>query len=578
MNKLSVFLKEALLDPFLRSFSRFTETIGVTFVIVILTVISNYFHLQDEFRSLLRALWLLLALLVPATLASERFKLRVLFRYLLMGVALLVTLGYYVSHVFETVTFVDNMRFFSLIVMIMVMSLCIPYFPKREGFATFTMYLASKIFASVFYAGVLYGSLVAIAVAIEGLFSINLGNYIFINLLIIVIGVVLIPIVLGYVPKQDKDLTVADYNKIWKSVFSLILVPMLIIFSLILLIYIVTSSINHAYYPDIFLIATIGVALLGLSALFSLEPFIHESPHLRFFARYWPFAMLANLIGFAVETVRLFVLDGFTMEASFYMYAWIYLSALLVIRVVGPKRFPFSQGQTFLLSSIDILFIITMFPFINIVSISSYQLNADLKATLVAYGMLGNGEIIARTDLGEEEEWTISQAVIAAGEVGYSRIAVLPSGFALTDFETVFGFPLDNEVETPTYVYFSYFMKEPIINLGTLPEFDYLYDIIELPYETVTLGTLTISNDEGRWTFADTGLTLELDFTPIAVEFLAALSSNVDDYPLASLTYSGTTDNNAFSIYFRDFSGYYHESSHTTTNISASFVIGINNL
>lgn len=75
MNKFALFLKASLLDPFVRSFQRFTDSIVLSIVLVMLSII----NLETNgglaiFGEMLPFLWLTLPLLIFKTLLVERIK------------------------------------------------------------------------------------------------------------------------------------------------------------------------------------------------------------------------------------------------------------------------------------------------------------------------------------------------------------------------------------------------------------------------------------------------------------------------------------------------------------------------
>jgi len=576
MNKFTQFLKTSLLDPFVRSFFRFTETLIASVILIILTIINNETRNIDLFNPILRAIWLLLPLLVFVTLTVERFKLRKLWKYIMACAALVIVIAYYFASGFEPEQSIEMMRFAGLLGMSALLALCVPYFPHRENFATYTMYLASKMFATIFYAGVLYGSLVAIFASIESLFSVNFGTYIYMNLLIIIVGLVAIPIFLGFIPAHDYQMTPSDYNKIWKTVFSFIIVPFVAIFSVILLIYIVTATFNQNYYPDVFIIATIGVGIIGLASLFALEPFIKETLHLAFFRKYWPYLFGAILIGYVIEVIREIIDSGFTMGNTTSIYLGIWLIAMTIMKIINKNLFKIANGQTLFLSSIDTLFLILLFPFINVVNIATYQYNADIKAVLTKYDMIENGVIVKRTDLTQEQQSEIARVVSRAAEVGYQRIHYLPDGYSYTDFETVFGFPpyIIHDGENP-YVYIAAYLDTPFINLAELPTYDRFYDFRYLPSEDDSTDSFIVNITNSVYSINDDGFPFTFDLTPIAISIKEMPGDPEPPFSLQDLTFTQTYETMELTIYIREISGRLFNDPQVFSQSSASLLIGI---
>ncbi|MFA5235487.1 MAG: hypothetical protein WC399_01335 [Bacilli bacterium] len=576
MSKFVTFLKHALWEPFVRSFFRYTETVSLSLIIVVLTIVKNETRLE-VLIPIIRSLWLLMVGTVLVIMVIERFRLKTMWRYVGMGIALALAVTYYFVAPLEPNDAIYYMRYFSLIGIAAMLALCVPYFPKRANFSIFVLYIANKLFATAFYAGVLYGSLVAVCAAIESLFSVELGTYIYINLLSIVIGLVAIPIFLGFIPKMDQDMTAADFHKIWKSVFSFIIVPIVMVFSLILFVYIVTSTFNQNYYPDVFLIATIGVGSIGLMALFSLETIIKETPHLAFYDRFWPYVMLAISIGYIVELGLQIALTGFTMNNAAYIYLGIWLVLTLVGRIVKKLFKAFSYGQSFFLSVIDTVFLVTMFPFINVINIATYHHNAAIRRVLEKYDMLVDGHIVPRSNLEDAEEVEISEVVYDSFEVGIERVKYLPEGFELIkDFPDVFGFEFALDIDSTHFTNIYLQTEESIFDLGAMPAYDHLLEVENLLFETETIGGLTLTYGQHALGVTDGTFAFEVDFTDVTYHFMNTLEELTAVYTLAELVYEDDTAEVSFAMYFKYFSLTYGEDDGSLMNLSAQFYLGIN--
>jgi hypothetical protein len=372
-------------------------------------------------------------------------------------------------------------------------------------------------------------------------------------------------------------MTPADFHKIWKSVFSFIIAPIVMVFSLILFVYIVTSTLSQNYYPDIFLIATIGVGAIGLMALFSLETIIKETPHLVFYDRYWPYLMLAISIGYVIELVRQIALTGFTMGNAAYIYLGLWLVMMLVARPVKKLFHRFSFGQAFFLAVVDTVFLVTMFPFINTINIATYHHNAAIRRVLEKYDMLVDGQIVPRSDLEDAQEVEISSTVYDSFEVGIERVKYLPTGFELIrDFPAVFGFEFALDIDSTHFTNVNLRTDEAIFDLGALPDFDYLLEVKDLYFETETIGALTMTYDDERLGVAHEDFDLTIDFTDVTFHFMETFDELDAIYTMAQLTYEDGNDEVSFTMYFKYLSLTYGEDDGSLMNLNAQFYLGIN--
>ncbi|MFA5422096.1 MAG: hypothetical protein WC344_04920, partial [Bacilli bacterium] len=384
MNKFALFLKTSLVDPYIRSFRRFTDSITLSVLLVILGIIN--LELRGSWvwlAEILPYLWLTLPLLLFKTLLIEKIGLKLLWNYLLSAAALAITISLYlfIHHVFVTTDGINILRMSAAWVIAILLVLVVQYFPKRANFAHYLVYLLTKLFVTIFYAVVLYGGLFGIVASIEALFGLHFGNYVYIEILIAVIGLVAVPVFVGFLPKLEDEMSDANYHKVWKTVFAFIIVPLIMIFSAILIIYIITSFANRYYYGIIYLVSSLVTAFLSLAMIFFLEHYEGEYPHIRFFNKYWPYVILAIMAGFIYEFVVALINQGFTLATSTYFYLGLALIALSIVRIIKrPWRLSHGQiiGGTSLITAITLAFA----PFINILSVTTYSANARFERLL----------------------------------------------------------------------------------------------------------------------------------------------------------------------------------------------------
>ena len=581
MNKFALFLKASLLDPLIRSFKRFTEAIVLSVLLVILGII----NLETNralvlLTELLPFLWLTLPLLIFKTLLVERIGLKRLWNYLLSGAALVITVSFYLlmRYVFITTDVINVFRMGIAWIVIIVAALLVQYFPKRENFTYYLVFLMTKIFLTVFYAAVLYGGLFGIFASIEALFGANLSNFIYIDLFIAVIGLVAVPVFVGFIPNLNDEMTEDDYHKVWRTVFAFIIVPLIMIFSAILVFYIITSPANSNYFGLVYLISALVTVFLTLAMNFFLEKFEGDYPHVRFFNKYWPFVMLAILIGFFYELIVALLAQGFTLNTSIYLYAGIALLALSIVRVIKkPLRLGHGQilGVTSIIAGVTVAFI----PFVNFLSLTTYSMNNRFEKLLTDLGMLENGEVIHSPDeLEEEEKQSISQYVLSFGDIGFNRIRCLPDDFELEDFYEVFGFELDYYTNSER-IFLSYGCDEAVVDLGAMNASgytDFLYVSSVLEEGDGGVYSTTFDDESGVWSLLKNDLAyIDVAFSDVIesfyLEFDVATNYQLDLY--TDLKYTPLSDD--YDLYVKTIDGAYVTSDDSYLFYSAEFYIGV---
>jgi|GEM_PF-744522 len=566
MNKFAAFLKGSLLDPFIRSFFRFTEAIIWSVILVIVTIIEMEVTTTFPFYEVIAVMWLVLPFLIFKTLLLERLKLPNYWKYVLTASILLLGVAYF----FIRQMTVDDgvmweIRHLTLWAIALISGLTVSYFPKRENFSTYLIYLASKFFATVFYSAVLWGGLSAVFGSVEALFNVNLGDYFFLELFTAVVGLVSVPVFLGFAPKIDDVMGTEQYSKIWKTVFSFIILPIVTIFSFILLLYVVTSTINSNYYPDVYLISSLAVAFVGLITILVLEPFEKETAHIHFFSKWWPIVLMAIFVGFYFEMIRGIIDYGMTLMSTTYLYLSFWVVACAILHFIRKYPLKMKFGQTLASAMVCTLLFISYVPYINVLSIATYSLNNRFERLLTEYGMVENGEIVHATDpLTVTEMNTIYTMVQSFYEIGYSRIELLPDNYVYTDFETVFGFPDEYQYEETDMFSIYYKADNSLVDLTPLLSHEVLL-ILDANGSLVSSETdFTFEKVMGQmnWTLTiDSPLTvITLPMDDIALAVYQDVGSPTTEAPstIYDFTYSGVYGTVNYDIYFTELSAEYN--------------------
>ncbi|MFA7068737.1 MAG: hypothetical protein WC127_07195 [Acidaminococcaceae bacterium] len=582
MNKFALFLKTTLLDPFIRSFKRFTDSIVLSVLLVILAIVSQELNGSVVFLAeILPFLWLTLPLLIFKTLLVERLNMRTYWQFVLSAVSLIITASIYLllKYVFPATNIIFSLRMSTLWIVFIVLALIVNYFPKKDNFAHYLVLLLTKLFLTIFYAAVLYGGLFAILASIEALFAINFSSYIYIDLFIAVIGLVAVPVFVGFIPRINEIIDDNDYHKIWRTVFAFIIVPLIMLFSAILIVYILTSFANTNYYGTIYLISALVTVFLSLAMIFLLEQFEADYPHIRFFNKYWPFVMVAVMIGFFYELILALVSQGFTLTTSIYFYLGLALLALLLVRLIK-LSYKLGHGQIIGATSFVTAITIAFVPFINILNLATYSANIRFETLLTQAGMLVDGEIIpADNDVTTEQKNAISNYVISFQDIGFERIRCLPQDFKLADFEDVFGFS-QSFAYNPDYAYLAYGTNVEVIDFSNMNSASYqdflyisslnLYQDIESEYSS------TYDGVSGIWTLLKDDLeVIEINMAEALENFYELFETSVD-YELDLYTQlKYTPSNEEFDVYFIGISGLFSLTEETYSVSEANFYLGI---
>lgn len=581
MNKFSSFLKATLLDPFIRSYRRFTDTIVLSIILAILNIIDLETGGALLFlRDMLPYLWLALPLLVFKTILVERLHLQPYWRYIFLGIALVIVAAYYVlnRYVFVAMSSMYVFRMVTAWIIVLILPVLARHFPKHEGFAQYLIYLLTKFFVTFFYAAVLYGGLLGILTSIEALFGLHFSNYLYVDLFIVIVGFVAIPVFLGYFPTNDYVTSDADFHIVWKTVFVFIIVPLIMIFSAILIIYIATSFINPNYFDSVFLIATLISVFVTQAMLFLLNDYQKNYPHISFFTRVWPYVALTLVAGYCYELINSLVNNGFTLANSIYFYLGVAILALSIVRVIKkPLKVGHGQiiGVTAILSCITMAFV----PFINILNLATYSLNNRFERLLDGYNMLENGEIVANPELSNEGKRDISRFVLSSlVDIGYERVRCLPDDFTIDDFLDVFGFEIyygEGNIRTLSYSGLDDEIDFSLIDIAGYTDFLYINN---LSSESSSFGRYShvFNEDTNIWSLTKD----EVDYVDIdlatVLSVLHARFGVDDNYDLDRYTdLKYTSIDETYDMYINSIWGEYLQANDTYRVGSISFYIGV---
>lgn len=576
MNRFLLLLKSNLVDPFVRSFQRFYETVSFALLMMLIAdiiILVDNSPLDEVLWDIIGSGWIVLFLLAAWTLWVERFQYQLSWRWLGDGVILLVGIAHYFLAPTAASEFVEITRYIGLLLLAMFAFLVAPYFMRREGFSLYVLYVDTKFLVTGFYSLVLWGGLSAILATIEGLFSVSIDEKIYMLIIATILGLVTAPVFLGQVPDKAVEMVPEAMNKIWKTVFSTIVLPLVMVFTVILIIYVLTSLIPNSPYDSlIYMSSSLGLAVVGIITLFIMDPFRDQLAHVKFYLTYWPFALLAVFVGFYSEVIRSISEMGFSAVHGYFLLAGVFAPSVAIVYILRhPRRIIFT-----ILIAMDTTLLVTLLPFANAIAVTRYAVNAELRQLLNENGMLVNGEIVAQPSLDEAIQGRVSNLILRASEVGFQSIGVLPDDFMLEDFEDVFGFTFDgvwNPIDDT--LYYTFMFDSMSLGIDT-SAFDYVMIMPTLQNEVAGPYTLVWNRTSGQLTVSGTGMNVVVDFDDIATQLRPlSLNGQPKDLTLEELTFVTSSGSDTVTIFFRSINFEYDTSAQTYGPYFADFVVAI---
>ena len=452
------------------SLTRFPETIAATYLLAILWIILNhsnyslYFEgdgISRSIRTLLKVI-LMLAIALPYTaavkLADERFFKKPVFRILGDLVILVsITIG--------SILMPDNLVEREILLIVIVTGIgyfafmILPYLIKRAFFPIYLLKLATNFFITFLYSLVLYLGIISIIFAVEQLFDLSINSDLYLDLWIFIAGFFSVTFFLGNVPAKDTLFEETDYTKIYRYLFTIIVIPLLGIFTLILYAYFAKIIANGELPESIITSLVLWYGLIGCVILFLVEPLLQSNLIAKWFRRIFPFALLVP-VGMMFYSLYLRIHQyGITPPRYYCVLAGILILGTSVYTIFHKKFIP----QVLMLFLMPLLLISAVGP------LSAYQMtmhdqNTQFVNLLTFHEMLNDdGTIKPNSNLTNEEQNEVLGYIHYAEDIAcLDLLKALPDTFIDETSKDILGFE-DNYVydqSTSDYHFYWYNLDE----------------------------------------------------------------------------------------------------------------------
>jgi hypothetical protein len=501
----------AIATPLKQSFQRFPEALVVSFILGILVVISNelgvYINKEPVINLMLvdinlvfidinQTLFIVLPLMICLPLMMERFAILKNYRLALM-ITMIVIGGLYFTFLrLENSLAVEFNRFSNLVFAFYGLIIFLPYLMDRQDIGVGIILFFTKLFTSLFYSFVLYIGIFIIIITTNVLFGLMIDLIVYVNILVLIASFIFLPTLLDSYPKKNDVATVEkDYHMVWQRVFTLVIAPVIFVFSFLIMLYLLTGIFNSSgFEPEVYTFSALVIAFVGISSQIALAPFIKTNRFAHLFVKYFHFVLILVMAGYYIQQFILITTSGINLGTTIRLILgiWPLTYAFFVIR---KSRVAIHRG---LLSLTGAFLFIAVFPGLNAVSLTSVLLNAQLEQTLQRESMISeDGQIIRKAELELDTYNYLLGTLDEMAMLGLHRFPIIPDDYEHPgDFEATFGDrerePIDSDDE-----YLLYLLNFSII------------DLTELQYESLTY----INSTAGLEANPFIGNTIALSFT-----------------------------------------------------------------
>lgn len=396
--------------------------------------------------------------------AFERFFNKPSGRLILMGVAAILTAGYYLI-IMQAPKFNLEIGIRTAIALfaLLIAFIWLPVIKSRISFNDSFMAAFKSLFNSLLYSAVIFGGVAIIIAAIDQLlFNVNDKAYAHgANIVFILFAPMyflsLIPV---YPGAADTDLEQGNIDtrgekidravhcpKFLEILISYILIPLVSVFTIILLIYII-RNIGGKFWTDNLLEPMIISYSITIILLYILASELQNKFAL-FFRWLFPKLLIPIVLFQVISSVISLGETGITHTRYFVIIYGIFAIASGVVLSIVPVK------KNGIIAAMLIGFaLISIVPPVDAFTVSRISQTDILKKVLIKNNMLENNQIKPNSSIADEDKKTIVKTVEYLNMLGYiDKIQWMPVDFKIyEDFTRTFGFEQYGMLDRNNYV------------------------------------------------------------------------------------------------------------------------------
>lgn len=443
------------------SLTRFPETLAVAYLLAILWIIySSTYESSSAYDQLLKVI-LMLAIALPYTavikLLTEYYLKGNLFRILGDSIVL-------ISVIIGSIFLPDKLAEREILLIVILIALgylgfiIMPYLLKRISFPIYVLKIATTFFITILYSLVLYLGTISIVFALEQLFDLNISYTLYTDIWIFIAGFFSVTFFLGNVPAKDALFDLTNYTKIYRYLFTIIIIPLLGIFTVILYAYFVKILIGGELPKGVIASLVLWYGLISSVILFFVQPLLESNLIARWFRRLYPFALMIP-VGMMFYSLYLRISQyGITPPRYYSVLAGIWILGTLVYTIAHKKFIP----QMLVLYGMILLFISAVGP-LDAYKMTMRDQSSRFTKLLTTVDMLDeDGMIQPNSSLSEDEQKEVLSYIHYAEDIEcLTLLKPVPKHYSykttkeILGFEDDFSYDYDNT--SREYYYYSYY-------------------------------------------------------------------------------------------------------------------------
>lgn len=421
---------------------------------------------RDDFPKYFLSLIVGAFLAAAAQMVYERFFYKLSSGIVLNAAAAILTLGYFLI-IFPApkLSLEITVRTMVAIFALFIAFILIPAIRSRISFNESFMVAFKAFFISIFFAGIIFaGTSIIMGATNILLFEVNYKAYTHsMNIVFVLFAPIyflsLIPVYYGKSddtapegtmgPKEEKINKMADCPKYLDILISYIIIPLTVVFTAILAIYIILN-IGRDFWTDNLLEPMLVSYSITVILVYILASRL-ENKFARLFRMIFPKVLVPIVVFQTIASVMKIGDTGMTHSRYYVILYGIFATIAGVLFSFLPVR-----KNGIIASILIIMSLISIIPPVDAFTVSRSNQITILRNTLEKNDMLAGNTIKPGPDIPKEDKKKIADTLNYLNRMDYiGKIPFIPAGFNYySDFEKTFGFnQYGTDVETPRFVY-----------------------------------------------------------------------------------------------------------------------------
>ena len=446
-----------------------------TFIMIYLVNTEGYYN--NEMEEMIARLAMTTALGFPVFLIIKSvFERKDTFdkikKVILRVLISLAIIGYYFFFLKE-MNMITMTRYFAVSLSLYLLFLVITYYYKSEKFELYLIKVFSSLIITIIYSFVLIAGISIIFLTIHELLNINLPDNIYLSNALFIIGIFAPIFLLSQIPKQNENLSIAEYPKIFEILLIYIIMPLISVYTLILYIYFFKIIIIQELPKNLVTHLVLWYASLSIIVIFFISPIKIKNKWVKYFSKSIPIALIP-LIAMMFFAIGIRIKTYGVTESRYFVVAL----GLWIIGIVFYYIFAKKKNNRILPLSLAIIILFSVFGPWSSYSVSIYSQNNRFENILSKYDMIDNGTIVKNeVNIADNDKKQI-QAIIRYFKNNHklADIRYLPQDFKTADTINLFGFDYQTRFDPNQQQYFSYNLitKQKGININ---EYNYFFHL-----------------------------------------------------------------------------------------------------